>query len=513
MACAGEERGRQEEPVLRHIESCPECRRKVAEVRELLASAAAAMRATLPPPPKPWPDLRGRLNSLDAGRVRSRRPLFPRVDYRWVAAAAAVLAFIVVIRISSEQTVSAAELLEKAAVREVSASKPKRIRVKTRRADWVRPATQPSREAEEALIAEMFRQARYNWEEPLSVRSFAGWRSSLEHKEDRVRVLSQSPFGAGRHYEITTKSPDGVLAQATMTIRAADMRPVQERFEFRNEEFVEVTEETEAPREQTAATGAAERPEPQMPAVTASQELQVVAALHAIGADLGEPVEIRRGPAGILVQALVADPERQQQIRSALAGIRGVDLLFDEPEAPRAPAATEPRFDAEAAPSPVQERLAARLGGRVALENFINHVLDLSDAALARAHALRALAQRFPPEVEATLGPADRKTLALIQSSHAARLLTSVRTLEQVLRPLGGAAGRVEAADAPTWQALAPDLLEAAQRLDRTANETLAGKPPTASPDQALQQLAAAAALLESRAEALESVLARSGGR
>jgi hypothetical protein len=459
-----------------HVGDCSACRERVAQFRETLDAAAATLRTESPAPPQPWPALRPRLNELDAGRVQSRWRLFPRIDLRWAAAAAVLVIAVFVLKLFTGQTVSAAELLEKAAVRETSSPRPQRIRVKTRRANYVRPAVSSM---DDPAISTLFRQANFPWDDPLSARSFSRWRDTLPEKRDSVSRVE-------RAYRITTSTPEGAIAEATITITDGDFRPVQETFRFRNDEYVEITETLDLEPPRTAEA-------PAQPAVAVPptrkigpiDELRVVAALHDIGADLGEPIEITRTEKGIEVQALIAHPDRARQLRSVLDPL-GVDLRIIRPDAVRAPAGRSAPERAVAS-NAVRERL-----GSAAVEL----IFDESDAALTRAHALRALARRFPPDVEAQLGPQGLETLRYIRGNHVRRLVAAAQQL--------ALATQGPAATAPVlpWQGAADAALEAAQQFDRLATEALTSE--AADPAKALPELASAASLLLARATALQ---------
>jgi len=64
-----------------------------------------------------------------------------------------------------------------------------------------------------------------------------------------------------------------------------------------------------------------------------AQELHVIAALHAIGADLGEAVQVTRRDGSLVVEATGLTTGRAQQVREAIAPIPGVNLRFDVPDA------------------------------------------------------------------------------------------------------------------------------------------------------------------------------------
>jgi hypothetical protein len=492
-----------------HVARCPECRDKVAAYRSLYGVYRSTVRATAPTPPQPWADLRSKFHELDAGRVLSRRQPSFRVNRRWMAVAASVLIGALVVKLATDTKLSAAELLRSASAAEVRSTPTKKIRVKTRKAIYVRPATRGA----ESELASLFRRANYNWDEPLSARSFAAWRDALPQKDDTVRVLNQTEWGRERFYRITTSTPQGELAEASITIRAADMRAVQEELKFRNDELVEITEAGETVETPSAVPSAppdalADQPRPAARPVTASDELKVVAALHAIGADLGDPVEVKREPERIVVSSLATDPERQAQLRSAVGSLHGVQLQFEQPEMVRSAADSRRPAEAEGPkPSALLERLTATLGSRNTVENFTNHVMDLSEAALARAAALRSLAVRFPAEVESTLSEADRTVLQGIRATHSKHLLAGVRQLNDVIQPVvkPPQTGAIAFED---WQTGTASVLKAAQDVDRTITNSLAGAGPVEDPDTALRQLAAAAADFNARVAALHTTVA-----
>jgi hypothetical protein len=148
----------------------------------------------------------------------------------------------------------------------------------------------------------------------------------------------------------------------------------------------------------------------------------------------------------------------------------------------------------------------------VPLENFTNHIMDLSEAALARAHALRALGDRFPPDVEVQLTEAERETLHMIRTDHSNRLAASVRTISEAVSPLAPA-GEIEGIEPQNWHAMAGIVLDAARQFDEVATRILAAPTSTESPEEALRSLGRAASQLRARTEALQQMLARAGSR
>ena len=207
-----------------------------------------------------------------------------------------------------------------------------------------------------------------------------------------------------------------------MMLRATDLHPVEGRFEFRNRDWVEYDEisdasttdggtpaETrlDAPTRRTVPPSRSAALPSGTPA-SISEELRVLVALHEIGADLGEPVEVNHSGGRILVGGVGVSAQRQRDIHRLLDSMPNVTVQFAEPSAATSSA------DADAAPvgakpSGIQARVEQHLGGRAEFERFSGHLLDTMDDAMARAYALRALSQRFPEGTE--MNAADRALL------------------------------------------------------------------------------------------------------
>ena len=69
-----------------------------------------------------------------------------------------------------------------------------------------------------------------------------------------------------------------------------------------------------------------------------SEELRVLVALHEIGADLGDPVEVNSANGRILVSGVGVLPQRQRDIHKALDGMPNVTVQFADPSAAAAAA-------------------------------------------------------------------------------------------------------------------------------------------------------------------------------
>ena len=68
-------------------------------------------------------------------------------------------------------------------------------------------------------------------------------------------------------------------------------------------------------------------------------EVKVVAALHKLGADLGEPIEWTRDSKGrVIVTGTAIGGGRRGEIQAALSSIAGVQLKFEEGRTAKNPA-------------------------------------------------------------------------------------------------------------------------------------------------------------------------------
>lgn len=229
-----------------------------------------------------------------------------------------------------------------------------------------------------------------------------------------------------------------------------------------------------------------------LPAVESSvnTEVRVFAALHRLGADLGEPVEIRTGSDGrVAVGGTGVSPDRQAEIREALSAERAVAVRFTDSSAVASGPEERARF--ETGHSALEARIREFAGGQSAYESLTNRVLDESDAVVTRAHALAALAERFPDTRRAELREAERRTLETLTADHRAAFEQHARTLLLLVAPLAKALG----APVPDSVPAQGVLLQDAQRMDRVLSAVF-GAPTTMTSDELLTELAGASAAL-----------------
>jgi hypothetical protein len=495
----------------------------------------SALAPSLPPPPELW-------RSLDFGRVEAElaeQSLWHRMarflsplrhgGVRWALSGAAALAlcFVAVQQLRETPKVQAAALLQKAV--RAAQSRPaahQRLRITTRTGQMTRVIgvayKPPAREVE---IARLFDAAKYDWNDPLSAQSFARWRGGLAHFQDAVASQANS-------YDIKTTTEDSELVSATLKLRTTDLEPMEGRFEFRNRDWVEMTELVDQqtnpasivagttggkPRQPGVPPGPMEVPKETADPAAFSEQLQVVSALHRLGADLGDPLEISREAGQVLVSGTGIPPQRQQQIHGLLDRLPHVVVRFDDPAFPAGatPAPSEPATRDAAGPekSTYAARIEERLGGRPQFERFSSAVLDWTDSAMTRAYALRRLAQQFSAAAENEMNAEDRRTLRRLGREHVAAFTKDAQRVANTVNPVltGMVAGVAQLevhGGATSWQAASEDLLATARRAETLLAVMLGVAPAENASGDAPAQLIIALAQLSRDAEECQRVLA-----
>jgi hypothetical protein len=501
-----------------HLNACWECRAQLQEVEETISNCVGyrknILQSHLPTPPAPWVDIYRRFAEMDASpepdffpgpapAVSTRTRWFAWLTIgarRWALAAAVLLLACAAIlyRVQLAPTIQAAELLQKAIAAADAQPheklKPRRIRIRTNRQSITRTAGSIAAPAlnnagTEALQA-MFVAAHYDWQDPLSAKSYRAWRDRLPNKRDEVAEDRDK-------YRVRTSTTSGELLVATLDLRVRDLQPIEERFEFRNRDWVEITEVAEEPAPNTAARDGrtveipANAPTPANipqadiskdgpPPVanaeaTIGDELHAVAALHQLGADLGDPIEVTRNGGKVLVTGVGIAPDRQREITDMLASQPQIVVRFSD----AAPSRAKPEREAPAPESntnrdvrQLQARMAESIGGRASFDQLAGQVLDLSDTMMSRAYALRRLAERFPGDAEAELGPQDLQLLRTMRQEHTAALRQQIAEIDRVVRPVlvsvrGAGSGPEGDRLSGGWQSATQQLFQSARRLEK----------------------------------------------
>ena len=458
-----------------HLEVCSECSARLSDLeaagvayREYLASGSA-----LPSPPQLWRSLDGLVAEYEMRRSR-------RAWRSWMVPAlgtAICLGIVIglVRRTGPAPSIPANELLVRSAI--VELPRDRMISLHLRGRSLVRPAVLLSSPAEQdsdlAHLEMLFDKARYSWREPLSARSFQSWRSGLRDKRDSVTVIHGG--GPEPAYRVRTDTATGVLRSAALTLRGKDLRPTEGAFQFEGEQALEMEETaTPVPPHEVQRALSERRYEPAPIPVESlaspADTLHVLAALNAIGADVGDPIEVAEDPQRqVLVSAAGLNPERARQVASVLESLPHVRVVLGAADGHPSPAQTTVTERSSAGmPGTLRQRFEDRLGGAVALQEITDRVLEASGLAVARAHALDFLATKFPDETEAGLAKADRALLGRLRQVHITALDELTMRIAADLEPILPASSLAGAH-------LPPELMAVVQQLDDSLNRLLAG--------------------------------------
>jgi hypothetical protein len=457
-----------------HLAGCQTCRERLEEIREGAEEYATyhrfALRTTQPAPPRPWRNL---------NLPRTVTPIAPpREPYRWMALAAAIIIAVVVIW-PSKQTppLEPSELLSRAGASEQTSSSARRIVIRSSKGTLVRPAVWIRRVAEHPLQPR-FQRAGYSWDEPLSVRSYVAWRRTLTRKHDSVRRASH-PKTSEPIYVVTTETDSNPLKEATLSLREQDLRPVSGTLRFTDDEVVEMEEGSPEPTAKpeapsSAAAPSVVEPKPGGP-IPAMQQLHVLAALHSVGADLGEPIQMEQENGMVVLSATGISNTRRDQIQKALAGLDFVVQRFEPRRSAPPAAALRTEASSQNQNAPVRVLVEQHLEGSITFEQFVNDALDASDALSSRAHALGALAARFPEPVEGSLPAEGRQLLDSIRRDHVRSATEQVQKLAGLLLNGFRIEGSAPAAPARPWQAHSTAFRDSVQEFDTLLTGTLTG--------------------------------------
>lgn len=510
-----------------HLKACWQCRAELDELQSTIRECVRYRKTVLGAfPPAPWADIYGQFAEIDARLDQAgfwSRVLRPIHNLnRWAPAAIAlILVGVLFYRFRQTPSVQASDLLRKAiAAADAHTGKPRQIRIRTRDRRLTRAVgagrTLISNDADSMALQAMFSAARYDWTDPLSAKSYQAWRGRLADKRDEV-------VEDGGAYRIRTTAASGELAAATLTIRSKDLQPVEERLEFRNRDWIEITELgvdtapaigplAAAPVQAAPVVSRSQAPAPvESTSATIGDELRVLAALHQVGADLGDPIEVSRSGGRILVAGLGIAPQRQQEIQDALRSQSHVILRLSD--------SIPARDEADPAPAPaaavtegierLQSRMAGQLGGRVHFAELAAQVLDLSEPMMSRAHALRRLAEQFPAPVETELVPSDWQVLRSLQLEHSRALRRHVSEIENLVKPaLSSTSTPNNTTLSSAWQPATEEVFQSARRIDKLLAIVFGAATSEEQGEQLPSQLLSSLAQLHSRLARYDRLIA-----
>lgn len=466
-----------------HLEACWDCRAALDRVEAAVADCVYyrknVLQPHLPPPPAPWRDLTPGFAAIRAEIAAETPPWWralweaiatPRI---WIPAVAAlaVAAFVIVPEWSKAPTpVQAAVLLRKAVAAAPGPAKPRRLRIRTSQSTDARMVT----------VQPLFARARYDSADPLSAKAYLDWSSGLG------AAKTESVSERGEYYDIATHTAASELTNALLTLRQENLAPTRGMFTFKDAGWVEITEEptaggaelsSSAPRRETKPAVTVPAVEPPAPA-TIADELRVLEALHRMGADLGDPVEVVRDGAHVTVRGFGLDPRRQTQIEQAAraAALNARVQFAAEGNVAEPPPVNGAALAVRAGASPLEAELERQLGSRQAVGQFTSDIFDRTERIMERAHAIQRLAARFP-DARATLGVAELGVYSAIQRDHTRALLAAQRELADLLKPILPGSDVNQSGGVAATTATPAALFATARALERSLSMLLGAAP------------------------------------
>jgi anti-sigma factor RsiW len=339
-------------------------------------------------------------------------------------------------------------------------------------------------------LKEIFRVNRLDAERPISADGYTAWRTTVRVSAesiteqvlpDGVRGLKLTTIAAGPHTA-------NQILEASITVRQTDWRPVIEQLSVQGEkeiivfELIEVAYEVlplsaltvstdpgpppATPSPSPRRTSPAAPPAPEAPSAAELQQAEVTAlyTLHQARADLGEQIEIARDPSGrVLVRGMVEGAARKEELVEALSGLPLVLARIQTVEEAQlavlqravqspgqgslspivsTPGASEQTIPEDPGPQPQSFRTALEkyFGGSSGaaserITELTNQSLALSESALARAWALKRLAENPSLHEIAQLTAENRVRLASMLKSHLKELREQTLGLRALLEP------------------------------------------------------------------------------
>lgn len=501
----------------RHVQDCWECRSELEDsgsiVRQYMQYHKHVLQAEMPPPPNPWYDVRR--GFAEALTTQAEATWLPPFLHRMLARpamlllaggsllASAVIALSVLVH---APTSDVDQLLNKGMIFERAANMSARIELRTKSSVYTRAARTEESAALPGIdetvqpLATLFTKANFSWDKPLSAESFAEWRRSLFQKGDEVTSVRRGTVV--ERYEIRTSASGNAIRQATIALDGADFRTIMETLEFWSGETITIRPIADAGRPTLPLqTGNSRLPKkPDRPAVAApaslppasaeigpGEEIRVFVALHSIGADLGDPIQISRDNHQILVSGAGLSASRQKQIQDSLGSLPHVVVQFP-PEQRGTLAPSTPLSVVTESPirSELEVALERRIGSREEAQHLIDAVLRDGEALMVRAYAVRRLAEHFPVNIESTMSSLDRELLTTLVEEEESALLSHVNAIANAIGPsLETVGARIPQPEASTtargWQSEAQGVFTSARTLDQQLSQLFGHTTPVSS--------------------------------
>ncbi len=516
----GELKPRQAEWVRKHLEACWECRTRCEQTGHAISDFVEYRRVSLGSrwegPPRGWPSLRPRLNRLVAKSgseaVSSALNLSPRLSPGFVCAVLMCLAAAVLWQLTTVSTVSAKELLTRAANAELEGIRRVQRPVIHQKFTVCRRSgtgsgqagtleiwsdvegAQVKRQGSDSLwqeLQQVFQASGVGSVRPLlSAAVYRSWQDSVSRK--REEVLTSTLADGTKVWTLLTVAegpfiPQGITLRE-LTVRARDWHPIRETFRIQGAAGSSEYEITEIASDVVTRNSLppdlfAERPVfvPQLgmprpaappaavapvPTVSVVQdefaEWKAVYALHRLGACRGEAIEVVRETTGeIVVRGVAETVRRKSELLQALEMVPGLRIQIRTAEEARETGPTlEPERNAavivKTPPMPIGDELVKYFAQQADSASASSQVAAFSDEAvslardlLADAWALRRLAERFPTGGSQTEPP--WRLAEEMARDHVASLQSTLARTRGLLAPvLASVAQQAELAEGAT---------------------------------------------------------------
>jgi hypothetical protein len=355
-----------------------------------------------------------------------------------------------------------------------------------------------------AFLQAAFTHAGFDWQEPLSASDYSAWRGRLAKKSDEVRQTGVDSL------VLSTSTRDGLVQEASLTVRASDWHPVAEHITLYDSRELEIIEldfrvlsmeavgpgifetsvaavppviRTDGPK---VAPETPESPKGPTQAELGEVELRVLVALHNAKADAGEDIAVLRLRDEVVVQGVVETQARKQELAALLARMPHVQpqvqtlaeaLLAQGQPQPGTSASETQSAESPPAPPLLQQALEKQFPNVEDRSGFINQALDVAQDALAHSSALQHLGTRYRTSAVVELSPELRRELAELLLDHRNVLrqqLLTERVLVSALMPASESSPAVTLRSG-TWQETVAAILPDVRRIHSGVAALFAG--------------------------------------
>ena len=484
LAIEGELQENEALSVANHLTACWKCRTESEEMRKGIFAFMEYRNTALTemaPPPAGWRRFESRLDEATKSGQGSRPALhFLRIDSAWaslrrilrplwasgsvpawVATAFVILALALIPLTSRKNGASAPDILSRAlASRNAAVARIRNagilqqvqiqsdhlvaVRELHYRADQVaavqdtigRMSTQNLQSLE--ALKKTFALHRIPWDAPLDVLTFSDRNGGFGGWAGEATQVRTDDSG---FVTLVTRSPrNGELIEHSVRLRTADWHPVEQHWRFADGTDVEVRELSFEIRDEpslytaqnTDVSRTAARP---TESSLLRSEVMARAAMHGIGADLGDPIDFYRTKSGsIRVQGIATSEQRREELMTALKGLPYVQVRLQMLTSRHPRRATQQLGVATEMPGgsvpALEELLAKNVPDPEERREVVNNVLRASQESLLRAWALRKLAERYSPTEVKRMDDGSLATIRRLLADHLADLRRQVN-LEQ----------------------------------------------------------------------------------